>query len=134
MADHDLSGVLDTSTYIDLELLDPAVLPAVRELTTITLAELHRGVVVAKDAASRDVRTARLGVAIAGYDALPFDQRASARFGSLVGLMAAANRDPRTRTLDLMIAATASCHELPLYTRNAKDFVGLESLVKIIEV
>jgi predicted nucleic acid-binding protein len=33
-----------------------------------------------------------------------------------------------------MIAATALAYELPLYTRNAKDLLGLEGLVEIVDV
>ena len=33
-----------------------------------------------------------------------------------------------------MIAAIASAHGLPLYTRNAKDLVGLADMVQIVEV
>ena len=128
------SGVLDTSTSIDLDLSHPMVLPDVPGLTTITMAELHHGVVAARDATTRAARTAQVAAAIVDFDPLPFDGRAPARFGSLAGLTIAAGRDPRSRTLDLMIAAIASCHDLPLYTRNAKDFVGLESLVEVVEV
>jgi toxin FitB len=128
------SGVLDTSAYIDLDVLHPGVLPDLPGLTTITLAELHHGMVAARDATTREVRTAQVAAAVVDFDHLPFDLRASARYGSLVGLTIAANRDPRSRKLDLMIAAIASCHDLPLYTRNAKDFVGLEQLVEVIEV
>ena len=32
-----------------------------------------------------------------------------------------------------MIAAIASAHGLPLYTRNAKDLVGLGDLLEIVE-
>jgi predicted nucleic acid-binding protein len=127
-------GVLDTSVYVDLAHLDPAALPEISQLSIITLAELHQGVPMAKDAATRHVRIGRLGIAIGNFEPLPFDRRTAARYGSLVGLTVAANRDPRSRTMDLMIAAVASCHDLPLYTRNAKDFVGLESLVEVIEV
>lgn len=35
--------------------------------------------------------------------------------------------------MDLMIAATALAHELPLYTFNAKDLRGLEQLVEIVD-
>ena len=38
------------------------------------------------------------------------------------------------RAVDLMIAATALAHDLPLYTRNAKDLHGLEDLIEIVDV
>jgi predicted nucleic acid-binding protein len=114
--------------------LDPGVLPRFPEITTITLADLHHGVAAAKDAVSRAVRTERLGTAITDFDALPFDDHAAARYGTLVSLTLEANRDPKPRMLDLMIAATASSHGLPLYTRNAADFRGLGDMVSIIAV
>nr|WP_203950242.1 type II toxin-antitoxin system VapC family toxin [Microbispora rosea] len=133
MADHrHESGVLDTCTYIDLGLLDPADLPAVPEITTITLAELHQSVAMAKDEAARAARMEKLGAAVADFDPLPFDRDAAARYGTLVALTLAANRDPRPRRLDLMIAAVASSRGLPLYTRNAADFAGLESALTVV--
>jgi predicted nucleic acid-binding protein len=51
-----------------------------------------------------------------------------------VALTVEANRDPKPRRLDLMIAAIASAHGLPLYTRNAKDLVGLADLLQVVEV
>jgi predicted nucleic acid-binding protein len=36
--------------------------------------------------------------------------------------------------MDLMIAAIASSRDLPLYTRNADDFRGLDDLVEVIAV
>jgi hypothetical protein len=38
------SGVLDTCTYLDLNVLSPEVLPK-----AVTLAELHQGVAMARD-------------------------------------------------------------------------------------
>ena len=134
MAERRPSGVLDTCVYIDLVKVDRALLPKSSELTAITLAELHQGITAAKDAAAQAARTERLGVAIHDFEPLPFDGQAAARFGSLVGLMRAANRDPRPRKMDLMIAAIASVNDLPLYTRNPKDFIGLESMVEVIAV
>jgi toxin FitB len=134
MIDRHESGVLDTSAYIDLALLDPADLPVTPELTAITMAELHQGVAMAKDAASRATRTEMLGAAIVEFEPLPFDGQAAARYGSLVALTIQANRDPKPRRVDLMIAAIASAHGLPLYTRNGKDFVGLADLLQIVEV
>ncbi|MDQ2583391.1 type II toxin-antitoxin system VapC family toxin [Saccharothrix yanglingensis] len=134
MAERRQSGVLDTCTYIDLDLLDPAVLPQFPRLTAVSVGELHQGVVWARDAATRALRTEKLGAAIVEFEPLPFDGQAAARYGSLVGLTLAANRDPRPRKIDLMIAATASVNDLPLYTRNPKDFLGLESMVEVIAV
>jgi predicted nucleic acid-binding protein len=36
--------------------------------------------------------------------------------------------------MDLMIAAIASVHDLPLFTRNLDDFAGLEDMVTVIAV
>jgi len=62
---HD-SGVLDTCAYIDLDVIDPATLPAAPEITAITLAELQQGVAMAGDHASRAARMEKLGAEKAG--------------------------------------------------------------------
>ncbi|MEC3974091.1 type II toxin-antitoxin system VapC family toxin [Amycolatopsis sp. H20-H5] len=134
MAERHETGVLDTCTYLDLGLLDPVALPKIPELTAITMAELHQGVVVAKDAAVRAARTEKLGAAIVDFAPLPFDGEAAARYGTLVALVLVAKRDPRPRRMDLMIAAIASSRELPLYTGNADDFKGLDSMIEVIAV
>lgn len=134
MAERPKYGVLDTCAYIDLGFLDPVELPEVPELTAVTMAELHQGVAMAKDAASRAARTEKLGAAIVDFEPLPFDGQAAARYGTLVALTMAANRNPKPRRMDLMIAAVASSRGLPLYTRNAEDFKGLDDMVTIIEV
>ena len=134
MADRHESGVLDTCTYIDLAALDPAALPTVPEITAITMAELHQGVAMAKDAAARAARTEILGAAIVEFDPLPFDAEAATRYGTLVALTLEAKRDPKPRRMDLMIAAIASARGLPLYTRNEADFKGLEDMVEVVAV
>ncbi|MBF6224673.1 type II toxin-antitoxin system VapC family toxin [Nocardia abscessus] len=134
MTERRASGVLDTCTYIDLYALDPAVLPELPEITAITLAELHQGVAMAKDTATRAIRSEQLGAAIVDFDPLPFDEDAATRYGTLVALTLAAKRDPRPRRMDLLIAAIASARGLPLYTRNSGDFHGLESMLEIVAV
>ncbi|MGP4019880.1 type II toxin-antitoxin system VapC family toxin [Saccharopolyspora sp. 5N708] len=131
VADRPPLGVLATCAYIDLELLDRAVLPAQSELTSVSLAELHQGVAMARDPVVRAARLEMLGAAIVEFDPLPFDGEAAARYGTLVALTLAANRNPRPRRVDLMIAAVASAHGLPLFTRNADDFKGLESMITV---
>ncbi len=134
MVDRHASGVLDTRTYIDLGQLDAAALPSIPEITAITMAELHQGVAMAKNAAVRAARAEKLGIAIADFDPLPFDAEAATRYGSLVALTLEAKRDPKPRRLDLMIAAIASSRGLPLYTRNIDDFAGLDEMVTVVAV
>ena len=134
MADRHAAGVLDTCTYIELGSLDPELLPEFPEITAVTMAELHQGVVMTADPATKALRNEQLGAAIIEFTPLPFDGEAAARYGTLVALTMAAGRSPRPRRMDLMIAAIASVHGLPLYTRNAKDFRGLESLLEVVEV
>ncbi|MGW4771412.1 cytotoxic translational repressor of toxin-antitoxin stability system, toxin of TAS system [Nocardia sp. NPDC004278] len=46
----------------------------------------------------------------------------------------AVGRKPRRRLADLMIASTAIANELPLFTINPNDFVGLERLLTVVPV
>lgn len=131
MSDGQSAGVLDTCTYIDLAILEPGALPDYPELTAVTLAELHQGVAMAKDPFTRAARTEVLGAALSEFDPLPFDGDAAGRYGSLVALVLSAGRNRRPRRIDLMIAAIASSRDLPLYTRNPKDFEGLDQLVTV---
>lgn len=117
-----------------LAVLDPATLPAIPEITAITMAELHQGVAMARDASTRAARTEVLGAAIVEFDPLPFDAEAATRYGTLVALTLEAKRDPKPRRLDLMIAAIASARGLPLYTRNEADFKGLHDMVEVVAV
>ena len=130
---HD-QGVLDTCVVIDLGDLDPGRLPRFPDITSVTMAELHQGVATAKEPVARAQRMERLQAAVGDFSPLPFDDEAAARYGTLVALTLAANRSPKPRRMDLMIAAVASVHGLPLYTRNADDFVGLDSAVRVVSV
>lgn len=80
------------------------------------------------------IRSQRLADIEATFAAIPFDREAARRYGTLVALTVAASRDPRPRRIDLMIAATAAAHGLPLFTRNPGDFRRLDTAVTIIAV
>ncbi len=126
-------GLLDTSVVIasgDGE-TEAADLPEEAAISVVTLAELHFGVLVAKDDATRRNRLRRLGVLEAAFAPLPIDAGVARAFATLAHALKASGRQPRARVMDLWIAATALAHSVPLYTRNAKDFRGLEGLVDV---
>lgn len=127
-------GILDTSVVIDLNRLDASSLPAVSRVSTVTLAELGLGVHTTTDVAERALRTERLQRAEVAFRPLPFTVDAARRFTYMVALVIADGRSPKPRRLDLMIAAVASVNQLPLYTRNPKDFVGLDTVLSVVAV
>ncbi|MEV7185816.1 type II toxin-antitoxin system VapC family toxin [Kitasatospora sp. NPDC093102] len=134
MSERRQRGLLDTCVVIDLPQIDPELLPVEVAVPSVVLAELSQGVAMAKDPVQMLARAQRLADAEAEFAALPFDREAARRFGTLVALTIQAKRDPRPRRMDLMIAATAAAHGLPLYTRNADDFIGLERGIEVIAV
>lgn len=128
-------GVFDTSVVIDLPEIDEALLPIRATITAVTLAELSQGPHLAATPQERSARLERLQVVEAVFPApLPFDATAARRYGSLVALVLEAGRAVRPRRIDLMIAATAAVHALPLFTRNGADFEGLQHAVDVVEV
>ena len=122
-------GLLDTSTLLLLPLLqDPAALPAEPLLSTITLAELSVGPLVARTESERAARQAHLQQAEADFDPLPFDAAAARAFGQVAASLRRAGRKPAARSYDAMIAAVAVVHDLPLYTCHPDDFDAIEQL------
>jgi tRNA(fMet)-specific endonuclease VapC len=125
-------GILDTSTVILLpRLADASALPAEPLITTVTLAELSVGPLVARDEHERAARQAHLQQAEADFDPLPFDAQAARAFGRVAASLRRAGRKPAARAYDAMIAAIAVANDLPLYTCNAADFTGIDELAVI---
>ena len=58
----------------------------------------------------------------------------AASYGQLAAATVLAGRQPRSRVMDLLIAATAHAHAARLYTRDATDLAGLEDLIEIVSV
>jgi len=124
-------GLLDTSTLIVLELLgESAELPGRPSITTITLAELSVGPLVASDV-ERAARQARLQRAESDYEPLPFDADAARAFGQVAASLRRRGRKTSARAYDAMIAAIAIANDLPLYTCNPRDFEGIDDLTLV---
>ena len=119
-------GVLDTSVVIDLASIAPQHLPTAGAITAITLAELAAGPHATDDVVERALRQQRAQWAEATFTPLPFDADCARHYGVLYATVRRAGRQPRRRVADLMIAATAIRHGLPLFTRNPQDFVDLD--------
>lgn len=129
MTRHPVS-LLDTSVVIDFPAETVDRHAAEHAISSITLAELSFGVHCANvvESARRQERLVEIRSA---FDVIPFDSPCAQTYGALVLRL---RRDPRPRRLDLMIAAVAGVHQLPLLTRHPKDFTGLESVVEVIAV
>jgi predicted nucleic acid-binding protein len=124
-------ALLDTSVVIAS---DVGPLDGELAISAVTLAELHFGVLIAKERKVRAERLRRLLVLQRTFDALPLDEAAAASYGQVAAAVVDAGRQPRARSMDLLIAATAHAHSARLYTRNADDFQGLDDLLDVVSV
>ena len=132
-------GLLDTNILVLRRWIDTAELPDEVATSAVTLAELSAGVqFVAEDdtdaRAERARRTDVLQRVENEFDPIPFDADAARMFGRLSAAVRGVGRTPRRRVADLMIAAVAAVHGLPLYTTNPADFTGLDELVDVVAV
>jgi predicted nucleic acid-binding protein len=128
-------GLIDTSVVIGYERVNVRSLPDEMSISTLTLAELSAGPLATEDDLERARRQERLQRFESGIDSLPFTAECARAYGHVYVADVASGRKPRgTRAVDLMIAATALAHELPLYTLNARDLRGLGQLIEIVDV
>ena|ERR1700687_1628299 len=115
-----MKGLVDTSVFIAREAGRPLEsLPDEPAVSVVTLAELHLGVVRARDAQSRARRLRTVGRVEREYEAIPIDAEVARIFASIIGDARAAGRRPRV--MDLWIAATGVRHGLVVFTQDA-DF------------
>lgn len=125
------AGLLDTSVLVAPA--SSASLPAETSISALSLAELAAGPHAATDAVERGRRQAALQVIETTFEALPFDDSCARAYGRVYAAVAAAGRNARgRRTVDLLIAATALAHELPIFTLNPGDLSGLEPLLEVV--
>jgi hypothetical protein len=128
------AAVVDTSIIAALRLFDPSELPDTILITAVTLGELSFGPHATDDPGKRAGRVAVLQHVEATFDPLPYDQGAARLYGQICAAVRAAGRQPRKRSSDLQIAATAASNQLPLYTANPDDFQGIERLVEVVGI
>lgn len=122
--------ILDTSVLIARHPLPPDVEAGI---STISLAELHFGVLKTQDAAERARRIAHLGRIESAFATHPLDGRVARALGQVQAAVSSRGGRPRARTADLVIAATALSQDAVLFTRNYKDFKLIENLVDVRE-
>jgi predicted nucleic acid-binding protein len=127
-------ALLDTSVVIDLDRIPADALPAQMAICAVTMAELAAGPAATSDEAERARRQDRLQRAEATFDPLPLDTEAARAYGRVYAAVREHGRNPRRRFADLLIAAVALANSLPLATRNAADFAGLENLIDVAEL
>jgi predicted nucleic acid-binding protein len=142
-ADISGAGLLDTNILVLRRHIDPAELPAQMAISAISLAELSAGPHEVRRNAEQSAydeieeRARRLDVlqrAESEFDPIPFDAQAARAYGRVAAAVIGAGRKPRRRFADLMIAATAIVEELPLFTTNPDDYVGMEKLLTVVPV
>ncbi|TMC73296.1 MAG: type II toxin-antitoxin system VapC family toxin [Chloroflexi bacterium] len=106
-------------------------LPEALAVSAVTLAELHAGVLLATTESERAARLATVVRVERDFEVLPVDASVAHAYGVLLATARAAGKRPRA--MDLLIAATAAAHRVPLYTRD-RDFLKLGGVeVRLIE-
>ena len=122
-------GILDTSTIILLErIVDASSLPDEPLITSVTLAELSVGPLVATTPQEQAIRQVRLQQVEADFRPLPFDAAAARAFGQVAASLRRGGRSTKARAYDVMIAAIAVARALPLFTCNPSDFSRIDDL------
>jgi len=92
------------------------------------------GLNAASDELLRARRRAHLSQVETTAEALPFDSHCAHAWASIYTAVERISRKPwGARAVDLMIAATALAHDLPLYTLNPRDLRGLEGMIEIVD-
>jgi predicted nucleic acid-binding protein len=124
-------AVLDTSVLIGGL---PEPIDAEVAISAVSLAELHFGVLVAKTPQIRAERLRRVASIERAFEPLPVTDAVARTYGALAAAVVATGRQPRSRSLDLLIAATAATHDAVLYTCNPKDFYGLDEYLQVVAV
>ncbi|ALE76227.1 hypothetical protein FRP1_11560 [Pseudonocardia sp. EC080625-04] len=126
--------MVDTSVWIEPPSDGFAAHAEGLSTSILVLAELYDGLNTAPNALELLARRRRLQRIQDNYTALPVDLEVTEMYGAMAQMVRSVGRKPAPRAMDLLIAATAACHRLPLLTRNAADLKGLEAAVTVIPI
>jgi predicted nucleic acid-binding protein len=122
-------GVLDTSVFVAGESGRPlGRLPDEAAISAITVAELYLGVLMADDPDVRATRLATLNAVERRFDPLPVDDAVAHVFAELVARARRLGRRPKVP--NVLIAATAVAHRMPVYTQD-EDFAAIPGVAVI---
>jgi predicted nucleic acid-binding protein len=122
-----MRAIVDTSVLISD---DPHLLPDEASISVVSLAELHFGLLLARDPGERARRLRRLGFVEAEFDPVPIDAEIARTWAALASLAVERGLQPRRRAMDLPIAATAKALGLPLITLD-HDLLPLADVVDV---
>jgi predicted nucleic acid-binding protein len=126
-------GLLDTSVFIATESgrdIKVESLPDEAAMSVVTMAELHAGVLAARDTATRVRRMATVD-ALRHVEVLPVDADAAQVWAQLRVQLSEQGR--RINVNDLWIAATAVSRGLPVYTQD-DDLAAVEGMAGLVVV
>jgi len=124
--------VLDTSVLIDGDGTIELGEDDVAAISVVSLSELTFGVLITADADERARRLRRLTAIENSLDALHITSQVARIHGEMAAAAAQTGRSPRRRTMDLLIAATATGNGATLLTRDLDDFAGLEAFLTVL--
>lgn len=126
-------GLLDTSVVIHLsQITEVSSLPHLPCISAVTLAELSVGPLVAGNNTERMKRQAVLQQVEADFEPLAFDSSCARAFARVAAQLRNNGSKSRARAFDALIAATAVARQVPLYTRNPRDFEGIPELEVVV--
>ena len=124
-----LHGLLDTSVVVELtDFISSGQLPLESDISSITLAELSVGPLVAKTPQEQSARQSVLQLVEANFDPLPFDETTARVFGRVAAQLRNSGRKTKARAFDALIASVAIQHDLPLFTKNPQNFQDIQDL------
>lgn len=121
------TALLDTSVLIARESerpLDAQALPEQTAVSVVTIAELHVGVLAARDTVTRARRLATLD-AVAAVEPLPVTSEAARQWAVLRVRLAESGR--RAKVNDLWVAAVAAANGMDVVTQD-EDFDVIEAI------